>query len=66
MSFRREWCRYCESCNVIIFMVDASKEETLNLARRELHLLLENEPLKGIPILVLANKIDLSPHLNEN
>ena len=47
-------------------MVDASKVETLNLARRELHLVLENESLHGIPVLVLANKIDLEPHLNEN
>mmetsp|Transcript_3520 Transcript_3520/g.9041 ORF Transcript_3520/g.9041 Transcript_3520/m.9041 type:complete len:88 (-) Transcript_3520:392-655(-) len=34
-------------------------------ARKELHRLLEDRELASIPLLVLANKIDLFPHLNE-
>ena len=32
-------------------------------ARRELHRLLENPELATTPVLVLANKIDLQPHI---
>ncbi|CAN0573357.1 unnamed protein product, partial [Ectocarpus sp. 12 AP-2014] len=36
------------------------------LARRELHRLLEDEELASTPLLVLANKVDLEPHMSED
>lgn len=36
------------------------------LARRELHRLLEDEELASTPLLVLANKVDLEPHMTED
>lgn len=36
------------------------------LARRELHRLLEDEELASTPLLVLANKVDLDPHMSED
>jgi Arf/Sar family protein len=35
-------------------------------ARRELHRLLEDRELATTPLLVLANKIDLEPHMSES
>jgi Arf/Sar family protein len=35
------------------------------MARKELHLLLEYHELNGIPMLILAYKIDVEPHLSE-
>ncbi|CAN0419923.1 unnamed protein product [Discosporangium mesarthrocarpum] len=36
------------------------------LARRELHRLLEDRELASTPLLVLANKVDLEPHMPED
>ena len=34
-------------------------------SRKELNILLEDKEITGVPILVLANKIDIDPHLKE-
>jgi Arf/Sar family protein len=46
-------------------VLDTSALDLVSLARKELHLLLEDRELHGIPILILANKIDIEPHLTE-
>ena len=46
-------------------MVDASDSLRMAIARKELHLLLDNEGLKGIPLLIICNKIDVEDHLSE-
>ena len=35
------------------------------MSRKELNILLEDKEISGIPILVLANKIDIDPHMTE-
>ena len=65
VQYRPEWPRYSKGSGVIIFVVDASAIDLISLSRKELHLLLEDRELAGIPLLVLANKIDLEPHLTE-
>jgi len=52
------------------FVVDAADHSTLELARNELHNLLkpqvgQDNPLAGIPLLVLGNKKDLPGALTE-
>lgn len=37
----------------------------MGISKRELHTLLEDKDLNDIPILVLGNKTDIKPHLNE-
>lgn len=39
--------------------------DRVNEARRELNSLLEEESLRSLPLLVVANKIDLEPHLGK-
>lgn len=42
------------------------KPDCLSISKKELHLLLEDTELNGIPILVIGNKIDIKPHLTES
>lgn len=58
------WERYCRDVNAIIFVVDAADRSALPVANDELHALLDHESLKGIPLLVLANKSDLREKLS--
>jgi signal recognition particle receptor subunit beta len=56
--------------NAIVFVVDAADHGTIDLARNELHNLLKpqegkDNPLAGIPLLVLGNKKDLPGALGE-
>ncbi len=65
-QYRREWARYTQGCDVIIFVVDvAASEDQMSVAKRELHQLLENRDLAQTPLLVVANKIDIDPHFSE-
>eukprot|EP00904_Undaria_pinnatifida_P005507 jgi/Undpi1/2086/HiC_scaffold_12.g05472.m1 len=65
-QYRGEWGRYTRGCDVIVYVVDAHAEEKAALARRELHRLLEDQELASTPLLVLANKVDLEPHMTED
>jgi Arf/Sar family protein len=64
-QYRSEWGRYTRGCDVIIYVVDANAFDRMELARKELHRLLEDRELQTTPILVVANKIDLEPHISE-
>ncbi|KAK0745877.1 P-loop containing nucleoside triphosphate hydrolase protein [Schizothecium vesticola] len=57
--FRQMWERYCRGVNAIVFIVDIADIGILNDAREELHILMSNQTLVGIPLLVLGNKSDL-------
>ena len=65
VQYRPEWSRYARGTNVIIFVVDSSAIDLISYSRKELHTMLEERDLVGIPLLVLANKIDITPHLTE-
>lgn len=47
----------------IIFVV--LQKDCLSISKKELHTLLEDKELNNIPILILGNKIDIKPHLDE-
>lgn len=57
--FRPMWERYCRNVNAIVFIVDIADLSLLPVAREELHALMSNSTLDGIPLLVLGNKSDL-------
>lgn len=68
--FRSMWERYCRGVNAIVFVVDAADQNNIEIARSELHNLLrkadsKDNPLAGIPLLVLGNKKDLPGALTE-
>jgi len=64
-EYRAEWPRYTKGCNVITFVVDTQEPDQLDVCRKELHQLLEDRDLKSIPVMILANKIDLGPKISE-
>ena len=55
---RSLWRHYYENVNAIIFVVDSTNVNRLVEAKTELHKILENDQLMGVPFLILANKSD--------
>jgi len=58
--FRSMWERYCRGVNAIVFVIDAADHEKFDTAKKELSELMSKPPLAGIPLLILANKNDLT------
>jgi len=58
-KFRSMWERYCNGVDAIVFVVDSTDKDKFNTARFELHQLLSQRTLTGVPLLVLGNKNDL-------
>lgn len=63
--FRESWDKYCTTSDCIIYVVDASDREKVQESKDELHQILTNKFLEGIPLLVLGNKNDIADCLNE-
>jgi ADP-ribosylation factor-like protein 8 len=62
--FRTMWERYCRGVNVIVFIVDIADTALISQAKEELHALMNQSSLLGIPLLVLGNKSDLPDKLS--
>ncbi|CAG9321993.1 unnamed protein product [Blepharisma stoltei] len=61
LKLRDLWHSYYKDTEAVIFIVDSPDRERVEEATEVLHEMLENELIKGIPLLVFANKQDL-PH----
>ena len=59
--FRDDWPRYAADCAAIVYVVDCVDHARLAEARQALHQLLDEPATRGLPLLVLANKMDLLP-----
>ncbi|CDW87723.1 UNKNOWN [Stylonychia lemnae] len=64
-GLRPYWRCYYQDTNAVIFVIDSADKERVEVARQELELMLQEEELKGVPVLVLANKQDLPNALND-
>eukprot|EP01103_Thecamoeba_quadrilineata_P006799 TRINITY_DN16529_c0_g1_i1.p1 TRINITY_DN16529_c0_g1~~TRINITY_DN16529_c0_g1_i1.p1 ORF type:complete len:181 (+),score=18.67 TRINITY_DN16529_c0_g1_i1:36-578(+) len=64
-SIRPYWRCYYQSTNAIIFVIDSADPERLNICKEELDALLKEEDLVRAPLLIMANKQDLSGALSE-
>ncbi|KAI0712138.1 Arl8a protein [Earliella scabrosa] len=60
--YRSIWERYCSGVDAVVFVVDSVDKEKFETARFELHQLLSQTTLLGVPLLVLGNKNDLEGH----
>ena len=58
-SIRPFWRCYFLTAAALVFVVDACDTERLDLAKHELHMLLEEEGLEDVVLMVFANKQDL-------
>jgi ADP-ribosylation factor-like protein 8 len=65
-QYRQEWSRYTKGCDVVLYVVDAAAPQKLATAKKELHKLLDDGSIGTTPLLVLANKIDITPHVGES
>lgn len=65
--YRTLWSNYYSTTNGIIFVLDSSDQTRLLVAREELHQLLSHRDLisRNIPILFLANKMDIRGALSD-
>eukprot|EP01089_Gocevia_fonbrunei_P007668 TRINITY_DN1889_c1_g1_i1.p1 TRINITY_DN1889_c1_g1~~TRINITY_DN1889_c1_g1_i1.p1 ORF type:complete len:297 (-),score=69.92 TRINITY_DN1889_c1_g1_i1:74-964(-) len=63
-KIRHLWTHYFEGTNAMIFVIDSDDTERINEAKRELKGLMNEKDLKGVPVLILANKQDLDSALS--
>lgn len=64
-SIRPYWRCYYSNAAVIVFVIDSTDRERLNISRDELNSMLFEEELKDSALLVIANKQDLPGALSE-
>ena len=64
-SIRPYWRCYYQDTNAVIYVVDSADKERIEIAKQELEMMLQEEELKGVPVLVLANKQDQPNALND-
>ncbi|KAM9317814.1 ADP-ribosylation factor-like protein 14 [Pholidichthys leucotaenia] len=59
-KMRPHWKHHYADTAGLMFVVDSWDQKRLDEARKELHRVLKYESLRGVPLVVLANKQDLS------
>ena len=58
-KIRALWRHYYENTDALIFVVDVADQERFDEAKDEIHKILTEDKLAGIPVLIFANKSDL-------
>ena len=53
------WDKYFAECHAIIYTVDSNDRERVQESKKSFDIVIKNENLKGVPLLLLANKQDL-------
>ena len=56
---RQSWSDYYVDASAVVFIVDSADIARFNEAREQLESLLNDPALRGVPFLILGNKIDL-------
>ena len=54
------WDKYYSECHAIIYVVDSGDRERVEESKQAFDKMIKNENIKGIPLLVAANKQDLA------
>lgn len=58
-TMRPHWKKFYQDTAGLIFVVDCSDRERLNEARQEFERILKSEQLRGLPVVIFANKQDI-------
>ncbi|XP_007540624.1 ADP-ribosylation factor-like protein 11 isoform X1 [Poecilia latipinna] len=58
-SMRPNWKYYLDECKALVFVVDSTDAARIPEAQMALKGILSDEKLRGVPLMVLANKKDL-------
>ena len=64
-ELRPYWRCYYPKTNAIVFVIDSSDRDRLNIVKQELFFLIKEEDLQGVPIAILANKQDIEGALSD-
>lgn len=64
--FREGWEKYCRTCDTIVYVIDSEDKGNLDIAKMQLHQVVQWPSVAGVPLLVLGNKNDLPGALDEN
>ena len=59
-KIRRMWKQYLSNTQGLVFVVDSSDTARINESKTELNAILDSEEMEGVPVVVLANKQDVS------
>ena len=57
-SIRKLWRHYFSGTDALVYVIDTSDKERLDMAREELSSILNDDELRNACLLVLANKMD--------
>jgi ADP-ribosylation factor-like protein 6 len=57
--YRNLWEQYYKDCNAIIYVIDTSDKLRMCVAKDELDVMLKHKELRNVPILFMANKMDI-------
>ncbi|KAH3858969.1 hypothetical protein DPMN_101614 [Dreissena polymorpha] len=60
------WRHYYQNAEGLIYVVDSNDRERMRESREELFGIIESDEMRGVPILVLANKQDLPNSLKSS
>lgn len=58
-AMQANWRYHLEGCKALVFVVDASDHSRMEEAKKALKKVLSDQNMKGVPLMVLANKSDL-------
>jgi ADP-ribosylation factor related protein 1 len=54
------WEKYYDDCHAIVFVVDATDRERIDECKTILEKVIRNDIVEGVPVLMVANKQDVS------
>lgn len=58
-QIRPYWRCYYPNTKALVFVIDSSDRNRIDMVKQELFLLLQEEELKNVPVAILANKQDI-------
>ncbi|KAK3588748.1 hypothetical protein CHS0354_024226 [Potamilus streckersoni] len=64
-KIRSLWTHYLQKTDGLIYVVDSAHRRSIHVSAAELHAICDREEMRGVPLLVIANKQDLSDRMNE-
>ena len=64
-TIRPYWRCYYPNTNAVIYVVDSSDKERIDIAKQEMYTMLQESDLRSVPLLVFANKQDVSGAMSE-
>ena len=53
------WEKYYQEAHGVVYVIDASDEARLRTSQESFEMMIRHHDLEGVPLLVLANKVDL-------